>query len=79
MKPITQDDVRVLKVHAPNGMPEVVSLRVDGYGAFVDFFKDPRRPGKVAHKVTYPKGEFVQPFLMNPMRKRAYAILFPKT
>ncbi len=77
MAEVTTKDVRVLKVYAPSGAPEVVSLRVDGYGVFVDFSKDPRRPGKVTHKVTYPKGEVVPAFLMTPMRKCAYAILFP--
>lgn len=79
MAEVTTKDVRVLKVWpAAPAKPQIVSLKVDGYGCYLDFEEDPRRPGKLKFTVTYPrKGPSVPEFLLGPMRKTAYAILFP--
>ena len=47
MSEVTTKDVRVLKVWPSNADPQVVSLRVDGWGCFVDYRKDPRNPGRL--------------------------------
>lgn len=80
MAEVTTKDVVVVKVWpAAPEKPRIVSLKVDGYGCYLDFQEDQRRPGKLKFKVTYPPGASVPGYLVSPMRKTAYAILFPRS